>query len=289
MDDRVILSTMLTGLRRFAAAVTLSIAVCGCTIPGTSSGTASPSPLAPTDVAATAQPSEPGMELGAIVADDLALQPLVDIDGVEPPDPPEVGTPFVVVQRADDALLVLPPGEAGSSAAWIPAETEAGEPTVAPLVAPCPSTAPDIADLIALGGLARFCDRVVAFDGYVPWVCGIADGVSLVSGTPDWLYGFAPSLIVYAEQPADPETDAEPPASGSLWARTPPTIPIANCDPARTGRWYAFSGHFDDPAAATCRATWSDRTGPMAEPPEVGEAACRMILVIDAARPIPAP
>jgi hypothetical protein len=171
----------------------------------------------------------------------------------------------------------------------MPAVTEDGEPAVGALQPTCPDAEPSIADLIALGGIGRFCDLTVAFDGYVPGFCGIAGGVPLISGTPEWLYGPGPSLWIYAEEPADPIDQANPPESGVLVARVPPAIPTANCDEQRARRWYAFTAHFDDPAAATCRATWDDRAGPVAEPPAVAEAACRMILVIDSARPIAAP
>ena len=280
---------MLTGMRRSAAAITLAIAMCACTVPVSPSATPFASVSVPSLSATPSVPAEAGMELVAVAADGLVPLPLVEVDGAVPPESPTVGTPLVVVQRTDDALLVLPPGGLGVSAAWIPAITENGAPSVETLLAPCPTGEPDIEDLIALGGLARFCDPTVAFDGYVPGFCGVAGGVPLVAGNPDWLYGLAPFLSLYAEQPADPLDDANPPASGVLAARVPPAIPIANCDQDRAQRWYAFTAHFDDVAAPTCRATWSDRAGPVAEPPAVGEAACRMILVIDSARPIPAP
>jgi hypothetical protein len=279
---------MHTHWRRSAAAITLAIGVTACAAPASPSAT-TPLVSVPSEVATPGVPAAGGLELVGVTSGGLVLEPLIELDGAEPPSSPAIGTAFVVVQRTDDALLVLPPGGSGASAAWIAAETDDGGPTVEAARAPCPPGDPAVADLIALGGLARFCALTVAFDGYVPELCGIAGGVPLVTGTPEWLYGAAPSLWIYAEVPADPIDQANPPDSGVLAARVPPAIPVVNCDPDRARRWYAFTAHFDDPAAATCRATWSGRAGPVAEPPAVAEAACRMILVIDSARPIPAP
>jgi len=272
-----------------APVITVLITMSACAAPDAS-------PRAPAQTgsmagnAAESHAVEAGMELVSVAADGLVLESLIEVDGGEPPGSPEIGAPVVVIQRTDDALLVLPAGASGGSAAWVAAETEDGHPTVEPLQPACPGEDPTIADLIALGVLARFCGLSVAFDGYVPEFCGTGGGtVGVVNATPEWLYGDGPSLWVYAEQPADPFDQANPPESGVLAARVPPAIPVVNCDPERARRWYAFSAHFDDPAAATCRATWADRSGLVSEPPAVAEAACRLILVIDSARPIPAP
>jgi hypothetical protein len=277
--------------RRLAAALVIGLVGC---IPATqpdptSVGTPAPSPPNSPAVTPRPEPTEDSLELVGVVTGGLLGEPLVEVDLAAGVVSFEPGTPLVVVQRAEEALLVLPPGGTGLSAAWIPAATEDGTATVEELSAPCPPGDATIGDLIDLGGLGRFCGPAVAFDGYVPGFCGIAGGLSLVAGSPDWLYGSAPWLWVYAEQPSDPLEDANPPASGLLAVRVAPTIPIANCDEQRARRWYAFTAHFDDPASVTCRATWSGRTGPVADPPAVAEAACRMTIVVDSARPIPAP
>ena len=272
------------------AIIVVLTAAAACSTPVASSGSPAPAEsVVPIATATPDQPAESGMELVAVAADGLVLERLIEVDGAEPPGSPEIGTPFIVVQRTDDALLVLPPAGSGVSAAWMPAETDDGALAVEAFQPACPGDEPGIVDLIALGGLARFCELTVAFDGYLPGFCGIAGGVPLMGGTPEWLYGLGPSLWIYAEEPADPTDEANPPESGVLTARAPSTIPLANCDEQRARRWYAFTAHFDDPAAANCRATWNDRSGPVAEPPAVAEAACRMILVIDSARPIAGP
>ena len=86
--------------------------------------------------------AEAGMELVAVAAAGLVLEPLIELEGGVPPGSPEIGTPFIVVQRTDEALLVLPPGESGGSAAWMPAVTEAGEPAVEALAANLPGAEP---------------------------------------------------------------------------------------------------------------------------------------------------
>ena len=153
-----------------------------------------------------------------------------------------------VVRRARGWVLVQAAGPGGLWG-WIPITGPDGGASISASAADCPKgpyTLDGIANLSPEARLACFGDETISIDA------GATRRGSLESwafNDPDWL--LHPGYYCrYATDPDGPWLDvAFAPASG------------LDCDeePA-AGHAYRITGHFDDPAAATCRSWEEDPT-----------------------------
>jgi len=157
---------------------------------------------------------------------------------------------------------------------WVPTSAE-GSATLESLDLECPNSPISVDQLTTtmgqFGGLACYGGASVEVTGFTPLGCGI--GGSPRVGSPEWLNGTWTGVHIGSRQPRAPNVGVD----HSLNARLLPDSTFAPC--AAPG-WYRFSGHFDDPASATCRSVM---TGPpdVVLDPRHSELLCRARFVIE--------
>ena len=162
---------------------------------------------------------------------------------------------------------------------WMPATLD-GHPTLHQADPRCPTSGMDVATLVGLipaERLACFGSQPITLG---PVILGPrTDATAEVGGSPDWLAS-TPSIAAYGrgglggvELPllirGDPTTAA--------------SLPL--------GTWLEVTGHFDDPAAASCQRSWIGDLGstPIAETAAEQVLSCREQFVITAVRTVAAP
>ncbi len=174
-------------------------------------------------------------------------------------------------------------GEFAMPFGWMPAMLE-GRPTVEPSGLECPRiplTVPAAAGLGTFGGLACYGDEPVQLVGFTPIACGI--GSSPRVGVPDWLNGTWTIVGIGDVPPQPPDFTV----GATVSARAAPGAPIdGQCG---TPGWYRFLGHFDDPAAPTCRTEMHDAGGMIRTDPRLSQLLCRASLVLTDSMPINGP
>ena len=132
--------------------------------------------------------------------------------------------------------------------------------------------------LVAYGG--GLAPDVVGF-----LVEGCGTGLSPRLGEPDWLNGTFASV---------PVAGVTIPPGGSvpqdiIFLRASPGVAASTCDGVAAG-WYRFNGHFDDPAAATCRTRTSPDGSTVVEiDADLAVLLCRLRYVITGLEPMPTP
>jgi hypothetical protein len=160
-----------------------------------------------------------------------------------------------------------------------------------PRPADCPPLPVDAATLIRLRDTTAFAcygRTTLSFDGFVPRTTGLG-GVS-APVWPRWLDPWAGGLLQATGDISSPNSGygsgpflsvAVPPALGicsSLYEEDP-ACPLA---PHLNG-WVRVSGHYDDPAALTCRIAGTSYRNPPSRSDTV--AACRARFVLSAIGP----
>lgn len=175
------------------------------------------------------------------------------------------------------------PGE--SATVETPPATGAPSPSALPVTAGCPSEEPiTVGELAALGeggGLRCFGRRSFDVVGWYGLSCG-AGGANVVT-EPDWLLGPFTAVWIYDRE--NPTYDA--PGVIRFEVRFHPDAGIRPCGLPGSG-WYRLTGHFDDPAAVTCRETVVNELVPSIDPAAVIRA-CRETFVATAIVPSAAP
>lgn len=260
-------------------------------------GPTSPAPRADPTTSMTPVPA-PSASLAALAPSaDLRI---VAVDGVKIGDAPAGADPFAAVPSrlaVGEEVWVIDTAEAAAGLAalvvvdrpvleymlpmgWIPLETD-GVPTLAETDRPCPPHPTAVSDLDLLGRLGRlacFGGRVVTIEAFAPVGCGI--GGSSRVGEPEWLNGTWSGLTLGDAEPNPPDFEVEV----ALRARIAPGADVPDCGEAG---WYRFTGHFDDPASATCRTTDQTPAGaPVVIDERLSELLCRSEFVLERAAPI---
>jgi len=164
---------------------------------------------------------------------------------------------------------------------WIPA-VAGGSPTVSATDVTCPPPPLPVESLVGLGsygGLACYGNANVELLGYTPLGCGA--GGSSRSGSPEWLNGTWTGVGIGNREPAPPDFEVE----HAFHARAAPgaTVPAGCGAPG----WYRFTGHFDDPAAPTCRTQLAE-IPPVVLDVRLSVLLCRTEFVITEAVALPA-
>lgn len=243
--------------------------------PDRSPGAPMPSPAAELREVA-AESLEPG-EPPAGIADIVSITPgaisrgeqvwvleTVDVDGDD--------WHLVAIDRLMDEFN-LPYG-------WIPAIAD-GSPTLVQTDIACPAPPLPVGAVTELGrygGLACFGSANIEIVGFTPLGCGA--GGSPRSGTPEWLNGTWTAVGIGNREPLPPDFEVE----HAVLARAEPgPVVPAGCG---TPGWYRFTGHFDDPAAATCRTQLSESPVVVLDP-RLSGLICRSQFVITSAEALP--
>lgn len=291
VDDRVILSTMRDGFgspinpRLLWGTLIALLALAGCTARHAPTTRPSEGPSATSIPTSAMLPTTPAArELVEVAVDELAIGSAPE--GIAEPDvrvqPATVrdGTRLWVLDETDGWMLVVALAEGleeTTPIGWVASEV-GGERTVRPVGLACPASPVTVEQLLALGsfgGLACFEDRSIDVLGYVPAGCGI--GGSPRVGSPEWLNGTWSSYVIGADAPMPPEVEV----GVVIGARAAPESTLPS--PCGAPGWYRFSGHFDDPASATCRTESVDGLVAIVVEPHVSELLCRDNLVLDSA------
>jgi hypothetical protein len=163
---------------------------------------------------------------------------------------------------------------------WVAAASRDAEPWIEGLDVACPAGPASIAELVRLAPEERlvcYGDAKITFAAWARSI-GIADGP--MWGTPGWLvplrdYRYiggrtGPVMhVMFAPDSTGPASGL-PPLEAEPWG--------VSDGPSR----YRFTGHFDDPASASCRSGFDDPfTGTREEHPAAqSRLTCRMQLVI---------
>lgn len=142
--------------------------------------------------------------------------------------------------------------------------------------------------------LACFGGRTLTVVGYVAWPGGLG-GSAPFSRVPDWLYAG------WYLQPSDRMVELGPSVRAGAGPFLPIAVPAAlgscgadwrtdsSCPFSRyLGRWVRVSGHFDDPAASTCRVSSSSPTANPASIPSEAQVVeiCRSVFVLSGVEPV---
>lgn len=172
----------------------------------------------------------------------------------------------------------LPPGsDTFPHFGWVAAASLDGVPWIAGLTLACPALPVTIGQITAIFDLERvacFGNVPLSFEGYA-WSMPAADWPADWWTSPSWLLP-----LVHQEFVGDYNHGlAVVYAPGSDIARTPDELVD---DPPGNGIRYRITGHFNDPAAVSCRQRWRDPvTGRTQErPPELVRLACRAQFVV---------
>ena len=199
------------------------------------------------------------------------------------------------------ATATMPTGSdtAGGGTSFAAGPTPAGAAALSPSLSPstgpstflpvgCPPLPVDVATLIRLGDpRACYGRTTLTFDAFVPRTWGLGGVAPPV--LPTWLDPWAGGLLQATGDLSGPAHGygqgpflgvAVPPALGACGVtyEEDPACPLA---PHLNG-WVRVSGHYDDPAALTCRvaSTW-----PVPIPRADTVAACRARFVLSAIGP----
>ncbi len=141
----------------------------------------------------------------------------------------------------------------------------------------CPEDTIEVGDLLPMSPIERLVcleDRPITLDAYIPWqehVCG-ETGIK-----PSWL-GECLEVIDLHDEASD--------FSADLPARVHPSTGL-QAHTLSQQLWVRVTGHYDDPAALTCRQT--PQPGTVAEPVEATILECRRQFVITALTEVAAP
>lgn len=152
---------------------------------------------------------------------------------------------------------------------WLPS-TDGIRPLVRIVEPACPTGTPGVIDLVSMQPLERiacFGNRDLTLDPATARLAEDDGGLGQVQGTPDWLAPYSLWRLYGADGPDG--------LDGSL----PIAIDPALGDAIPQDGWLRVTGHFDDPASATCRLTFPEesRSG---ETPEVQRHRCRELFVV---------
>lgn len=296
MASAVALAALLVGA--LIALATLADPVASPTASVSASATASPSAsasvpsvgasasAAPTATSAPPASPEPGDDTAVldtiweVVVDNLVVRTepsvanrdtilparLTDGDRVLVVDGPRLADGYTWYQ----VLPIRPDGERERPFGWVASAHRDGEPWIVMEDLDCPEPS-DLDALLALAPeerLACFGDRTIEFRGDEGG-CGVANGP--IAYEPAWLA--APSGCGFSEAPGEI----------AMLLRFPPDVP----QDFGPGQPVDVIGHFDDPAAETCRATSSDPE--LAPAPSDAEmvARCRTEFVVESVTPVP--
>ncbi|HUF06159.1 MAG TPA: hypothetical protein VMP86_02095 [Candidatus Binatia bacterium] len=241
---------------------------------------------APSATSAAPASPEPGDDTGVldtiweVVVDNLVVRTepsvanrdtilparLTDGDRVLVVDGPRAADGYIWYQ----VLPIRPDGERERPFGWVASAHRDGEAWIVMEDLSCPEPS-DLDAFLALAPeerLACFKDRTIEFRGG-DGGCGVADGP--VNFEPAWLAGTSGCGFGAA------------PGEIAMLLRFPPEVP-QDFGPGRT---VDVIGHFDDPAAETCRATSSDpATAPAPSEAEM-VARCRTEFVVESVTPVP--
>jgi len=254
--------------------------------PPSATGNASPEPSASVDStpATSAAPSAAPSHTAGTIAPDTLVEVIVADLIVRSEPGVEAGAGTILPDRltmGDRAYVVAGPvmasgyewyqvdpltradGSAGTFG-WIAVAGRDGEAWVQSSTPPCPATV-DLAGVLALAPLERlacFGDESLTLTAQYG-MCGAGGGPW--TWDPSWLVmigGCALSLDANADGPG-------------LVLRVPPGVTRADDTPPIT-----VSGHFDDPAAATCTVTTADPAYPAPSPAQA-VMICRTEFVVE--------
>jgi hypothetical protein len=127
--------------------------------------------------------------------------------------------------------------------------------------------------------LACYGSGRIALIGFTPLGCGA--GGSPRAGTPEWLNGTWTGIGIGNREPVPPDFEVE---FGTTAKAAPGGRVPGGCD---APGWYRFTGHFDDPASATCRTEYADGAAAIVVEPHISELFCRGNLVLESAVRLP--
>ncbi len=156
---------------------------------------------------------------------------------------------------------------------WVATPASGGDPWIVESAPTCPRSPVVVEQLIELPPLVRLsCFGSDAFTG-TGWADNACCGyVGPLSFTPQWL-AWPPTRWFRAENFFDILTYRLAPPPGEDWATTTPVA----------GDIITFRGHFDDPAAESCRVALAEDADPSTEVPTAAETVleCRTQLVVE--------
>jgi hypothetical protein len=238
-------------------------------------------PSATTSMAASASPSPSGPDAASLAVDGM-LEVLVTDLVVRTEPGVDAGTPTILPDRltAGDRAFIVdgpraasgydwylvaglrnPDGTAGPFG-WIAAASRDGDPWVRATEPACPDTV-DLAGVLALDPLERLAcfgdDSLTLTSPSI--ACGAGGGPW--TWEPEWI-----AVLGGCGLAID--------ASGAMLYRVPPGVTAPGSTVPLTVR-----GHFDDPAARTCRATSADPTAYPAPSVEQSVLMCRTEFVVE--------
>ncbi len=191
---------------------------------------------------------------------------------------------FVAIgSRTTDAGDVRPQAwRSDDGTAWTAADGDLLGTPVAPPTGPCPATTPTTVDgLLAMSAPlwpACFGATTLSVRGYVA-DCGGCGGTTDQVATPSWLIdplGFAPFWLSPSVVPAASGGGPFPVRIDASHALTFPPV----------NTHVEVTGHFDDPAATTCRVSPTAGVFGAVVPPTLSIARCRQAFVATAIRTI---
>lgn len=235
-----------------------------------------------------------------VIGPALAVALLTGCTGTSSSTGPETATaaPLASPTGASSAAFA-PSATPLSTSTWSPTPTpDAGaSPTAAPSPSPtaligvggCPTPPVDVAttrDLVHAGKAVKcFGTTPITFRAYVPTTDGLG-GVSGSKMTPAWLADDWMGVILQPMPLAEQDQNAwlvvrVPPSLGrcSITDEAAPTCPFG---PHLDG-YVMVTGHFDDPAAATCKsAPWESGQDPGGPSKAKMVARCRARFVVTA-------
>jgi hypothetical protein len=167
-------------------------------------------------------------------------------------------------------------GDERGSIGWVAGASKQGEPWLAGRMPVCPDRPVDF-------------ETVIGLDAYERLACFGRDDLTLhviKRGPYDDLWGTMPvGTPGWLNDSTDTSSVGSSSASGELPVRFPPEVPRPPAMHSLTSEpdsLYRVTGHFDDPAAGTCRATVSDpNTGvKSALPVDEQVLGCRLLFVV---------
>ncbi len=152
-----------------------------------------------------------------------------------------------------------------------------GSPTASAIPAsPCDSASPVRVDRLNVGGRACFGSNDMQVLGWVAPSWGI--GGTSTGVVPSWLGETMTDPVLWLK-PRNPEGCFSEDDCVWVFVHVRPTGGVAFALPER---WVEVTGHFDDPAAATCR--WDGRSNPPGDTLQQAVDRCRDAFVVTAVR-----
>jgi hypothetical protein len=160
---------------------------------------------------------------------------------------------------------------------WLPA-TDGVRPLVAVVEPRCPADATRVTDLVYLHAAERLLclgGRELTLD---PAIVAIADHVG---GGPEWTPAWLTIDSTWRLFGAAGPDGVDAPMGIAIDPSLGDSLP--------TGTWLTVRGHFDDPAAQTCRRTLSEGWGGIPETTAMQVLQCREVFVVTSFEPRSAP